>query len=312
MSTPYFTIFIPTYNRANLLPRTFASIERQTFRDFEVVIVDDGSTDNTSELVETWRTRQSFQVTYHFQPNQGRHVAFNKGVELARGQLFVNLDSDDQLMPNALECLLRHWESIPVDARTNFAGVEGLISINGCVRNKHFFPSDVFDSNYLDIRIRLKIGGDKKSALLTEILRHYPYPVFSGERHIRPSLIWKRIAKKYQTRYINEIIQDCEYQPDGLSSNRFSLRMRNPRGYAFYYYEDITLHRSSYDWRQSSRNTIEYIRFSLHANYPLHEQASVLHGRALAMWLLLFPAGVIRWLHDHYRIYLLNKPVNRR
>lgn len=304
MSAPRFTVFIPTYNRAHLLPRALASVERQTLKDFEVVVVDDGSTDGTVELIEAWRARQSFPVTYHFQPNQGRHIAYNTGVQLARGQLFVNLDSDDQLLPEALERLLHHWEAIPVAARASFAGVEGLIAINGSVREEQRFPADVLDSNYVDIRIRRKIGGDKKNAVLTEVLRRYPYPVFPGERHIRPSLIWKRIAHRYRFRYVNDVLQDCEYQADGLSADRFALRLRNPRGFRLYHLEDITLNRPWYDLRQRMRSTLEYIRFSWHAGAGVCRQARDLGLRpgALLMWLALLPAGTLRSLRDRARL----------
>lgn len=311
-TAPTFTVFIPTYNRAHLLPRALASIEAQTLRDFEVVIVDDGSTDATPELVAAWQARVDFPVRYLRQANQGKHVAHNTGVAHAAGRFFVNLDSDDRLLPDALERLLRHWQAIPPEVRGGFAGVEGLIAIEGRVKAKDRFPEDVIDTDYLSIRYRRGVGGDKKNAILTAVLRDYPYPVFAGERHMRPSLIWKRMAHAWRFRYVNEVIQDCEYQPDGLSSNRFGLRLRNPRGFALYHLEDITLHRAWHGWRQRVRSTIEYIRFSLHAGVALAEQAQPLRGAALALWLALLPAGAVRWLYDRYRLRLPAGQVRNR
>lgn len=305
-----FTIFIPTYNRARLLPRALASVTAQTFRDFEVVIVDDGSTDGTAAVVDAWRLTVDFPVTYHRQDNQGKHAAHNAGVALARGSLFVNLDSDDRLMPDALAILLRHWESIPQAERGLFAGAEGLIAINGKVNDKDRFPAPQLDSDYLTMHYRLGVGGDKKNAIRTEVLREFPFPVFAGERHVRPSLVWKRIAHRYRFRYVNEIIQDCEYQADGLSSDRFRLRMRNPQGMALCHLEDITLHREWLDWRQRMRSTIEYVRFSLHAGTPLVAQWRQT-GWSL-LWPPLFVAGAVRWLRDRYRISVLGSSVRNR
>ncbi len=308
--SPTFTIFIPTYNRAHLLPRALASIEAQTCRDFEVVIVDDGSSDGTAALVAEWQAKVDFPVTYQRQPNQGKHAAHNAGVQRARGRLFVNLDSDDRLLPEALETFHRHWQAIPQPDKPGFAGVEGLIAINGRVKDKDRFPAELVDSDYLTIRYRRHVGGDKKNAILTEVLRRYPYPVFEGERHIRPSLILKRIAHAYRFRYVNEVVQDCEYQADGLSSDRFRLRMRNPRGFALYHLEDLTLHRAWHGLRQRVRSTIEYIRFSLHAGVGLREQMRQVGGAPL--WALLLPAGAVRWLHDRYRIRVKDSNVKNR
>ncbi|TCO81616.1 glycosyltransferase involved in cell wall biosynthesis [Plasticicumulans lactativorans] len=294
-----FTIFIPAYNRAHLLPRAFASIEAQTLRDFEVVIVDDGSTDATADVVAAWQARVSFPVRYLHQANQGKHVAHNAAVAAARGEFFVTLDSDDQLLPDALERLRRHWLDIPPEARAGYAGVEGLIAFGGRVPVRDRYPQDVLDTDHLTLRYRLGVTGDKKNALRTAVLRDHPYPVFPGERHLRPSIILKRIAHAYRTRHVNEVIQDCEYQPDGLSSDRNRLRMNNPQGMRRFYAEDLTLHRAWLDRRSRVRISLDYIRAALQAGAGFVAQGRELGWQPL--WLALYPFGALRALHTRLR-----------
>ncbi len=298
---PLFTLFIPTYNRASLLPRALASIEAQTFRDFEVVIVDDGSTDQTRGLIADWRARVDFPVRYHWQPNQGKYAAHNRGVEVARGRFFVLLDSDDRLLPKALERFLFHWETIPADQRQRFAGVEGLIeSLDGQRLLTQPYPESPLDIGFLDLNYRWRIGGDKKRAILTHILRQYPYPVFPGEKNIRDSLTWNRMALKYVFRCVNESFQQVEYQADGLTSNRFAIRMGSPRGFQLCCLEEVTLFRSWLSRRQLRRSMIDYIRYSLHSRVGFRAQARQVQGSPL--WLVLWPAGWLRWLGDRYRL----------
>jgi glycosyltransferase involved in cell wall biosynthesis len=306
-----FTIFIPTYNRASLLPRALTSIEVQSFQDFDVVIVDDGSTDETEAVIAAWKRRVDFPVTYLKQPNQGKHVAHNTGLGLAQGEFFVTLDSDDRLLPDALERLFKHWQSIPETERPSFAGVEGLVeSMDGERILTRPYPHSPLDANYLEVRYGLGIGGDKKGAIRTEVLRHFPYPVFSGERHCRDSLIWKRIAHHYRFRYINEPIQQVEYQSSGLSSNCFKLRMSGVKGFQLFYLDDLTLHWPWLNRRQRSRSTIEYIRFSLHSGIGIWRQAEEIHWAQ--HWLLLLPMGLCRWLVDLYRLRFLGGEVANR
>ena len=301
VDAPTFTVFIPTYNRAHLLPRALASIEAQTFRDFEAVIVDDGSTDGTESLVLDWKARVDFPVVYLKQPNQGKYAAQNAGVAVARGEFFLLLDSDDRLLPDTLARILRHWESIPEAERPRYAGVEGLVvSMDGQRVLTTPYPESPFDIGYLDLYYRLGIGGDKKHMIRTEILRRFPYPPFPGELNIRDSITWNRIAHEYVFRCVNEPVQQVEYQPDGLTSNRFGIRMGSPRGFQLFYREEITLHRPWLNRRQLRRSTIDFIRFSLHCDYGVAEQ-----GRQTgydSLWLALLPAGYWRWLVDLYRL----------
>jgi glycosyltransferase involved in cell wall biosynthesis len=123
---PTFTVFTPSYQRAKTLPRVYESLQSQTFTDFEWLVIDDGSTDNTRALVAGWQQDARFPIRYLFQKNAGKHVAYNRAARLARGELLVTLDSDDSCLPNALERFYFWWQSIPSAQRDGFAGVTPL------------------------------------------------------------------------------------------------------------------------------------------------------------------------------------------
>lgn len=295
-----FTIFIPTFNRAYILPRTLASIERQTLHDFEVLVVDDGSTDNTRALVQAWAQRVPFEVRYHWQQNGGKHVAHNTMLGLARGEFVVLLDSDDVLAPAALERFRYHWEQIPADRRDQFAGVEGLMAyMNGGLCGKPF-PEPVLDSDHIDVRVRRGISGEKRGAIRTEILRRFPYPVFAGERHIRPSLLWDRLAEAgYRFRFFNEVVQLLEHQADGLSANRFRMRMANPCGLRLCMLEEIRLHGPYLSRRARLRLGIKYVRYSLHAGYGFARQYRDIGAKGL--WFASLLPGILNWIAGRAR-----------
>lgn len=296
-----FTIFIPTYNRAHTLGRALESVAQQTFRDFEVLIIDDGSTDDTRALVEEWQTRAEFPIVYHRQENQGKNGAHNTALTLARGFFTVNLDSDDMLVPNALERLNYHWQQIPEAQREQFAGVEGLCAHmdSGAIAGTAF-PQDVFDSDYYQVREKHHVKGDKKCAVRTDVMREFPYPRFPGERHVRPSLLWKRIARKYKFRYVNEVIERIEYQSDGLSSNRFSLRMKNPNGFRYYFLEEINHPWPGKTFSKALDDYTKYVRYSLHSGISYWQQWK--EARLHPLWLLAIPTGTLHWLSDKIRM----------
>lgn len=293
----YFTIFIPTYNRAELLPRAFRSIEKQNFNNIDVLLVDDGSTDNTREVVDQWRCRVDFPVRYFWQENRGKARAYNAALDKLNGKFTVLLDSDDLLAPNALQILKKHWEDIPPDHRSKFAGVEGLCAeINNGKISGDRFPKDVMDSDYLETRMRFKVFGDKKNAIRSEVMRQYPYPTFENERDIRMSIIWNRMARKFRMRYINEVIQLIEYQADGLSSNVRHRQFNSPRSYRLAFMEQLNEDFKYCSVRQLFGFTRRYIRCSLHAGIGLIQQARDIDKKV--MWLLALPSGVMGWLKD--------------
>jgi glycosyltransferase involved in cell wall biosynthesis len=299
--SPTFTIFIPTYNRAYILPKALESIENQTFRDFEVLILDDGSTDNTKEVVQEWSARTGIPVRYYWHENRGTPRTWNRGAQLAHGKLFVYLDSDNRLVPTCLERILHHWNSIPPERRHEFAGVEGMCAYPDGRLEGVRFPTDVLDATHIEMRRKWKVRGDKYGAILTETLRRFPYPEIEGERHVRPSLTMKRIAHAgYKYRYVNDLMQIIDRQADGKTANRFLLRMRHPKGFRLYYQEDLNLHTEYLSFRERVRSASEYVRYSLHAGVGFRQQMRELDSKLT--WLAGLPRGVLRWIADRMRM----------
>ncbi|WBM39093.1 glycosyltransferase family 2 protein [Alcaligenes faecalis] len=212
-----FTVLTPSYNRAHTLERVYRSLCEQTCQDFEWVVVDDGSTDGTRELVEGWQQQASFPIHYAWQENRHKKAAFNHGVALAQGELVVALDSDDTLLVNALYDMAQIWADIPVSERAGYAGITGLcVRPNGKVVGD-MFPQDVFDASSLDMSFRYHVRGEKFGCLSTAVLRKFPFPD-QIEGFVPESLVWRAIARAgYKNRFVNTVFRVYHDSPDSLS-----------------------------------------------------------------------------------------------
>lgn len=229
-----FTVFTPTYNRAATLPRVYESLQLQTFRDFEWLIVDDGSTDNTREIVEKWQAEANFPIRYIYQTNQGKPTATNRGVSDAAGELFLTLDSDDSCLPEALARLRYHWESIPADQRGNFSAVTALCKDqNGRLSGKKF-PQDVMDSDSAEMYLKGNITGEKWGFQRTDVLREFPFPTIPGKKFVPESIVWMALSRKYKTRFVNEVLRIWHIK-DGASDHLSYLNQNVLSGRAFFY-----------------------------------------------------------------------------
>lgn len=229
MKHPFITILTPTYNRASLLPRLFDSLLRQTNKDFEWIVVDDGSTDDTREVVANLKEKcgGAFPMGYVYKANGGKHMAINIGAERARGELLFIADSDDLLTDDALETVANSWHDISDDK--SFAGIAGLdITMDTREVIGSGLPQEHIDCNAIDIRYRHHVTGDMKEVFRTEVLREFPFPEFAGERFCPEQLVWFRIAHRYKLRYVNKPIYIAEYQPDGITAGITRARMKSP------------------------------------------------------------------------------------
>lgn len=230
-----FTVFTPTFNRAYVLKGVFDSLMKQTFKDFEWLIVDDGSHDETKELVEKFISKSWFPIRYLYKKNGGKHTAFNRGVKKAKGELFLSFDSDDTCRSNALERFNYHWENIVKEGgEDSFTGVTSLCSDKKGNIIGDRFPEDVFDCNSIERHFKYKISGEKWGFHQTRILVKFPFKEFKNEKFITENTVWFEISKYYQTRYINEILREYEIGKDSLSNIK-DLFLKNPLGTYYTY-----------------------------------------------------------------------------
>ncbi|MDD7273533.1 MAG: glycosyltransferase family A protein [Prevotella sp.] len=253
-----FTIFTPTYNRAFLLPRLFKSLKQQTFKDFEWLIVDDGSADNTEEVVFAFQKENTtFPIRYIKKENGGKHTAINIGVSLAQGELFFIADSDDILPSVALDIVSSTWNEVKEDS--SFCGVCGLdATFEGKIIGTGL-PTTYIDGSNIEVRLSMGITGDMKEVFLTSVLKDFPFPEIPGERFCPEVLVWNRMGTKYKLRYINEVIYTAEYQEGGITARITKARMQSPIATMMTYAEMLDY---SIPLKVKIRAAINYWRFS--------------------------------------------------
>lgn len=220
------TVFTPTYNRGYLLDKLYRSLLKQTNTDFEWLIIDDGSTDDTKAIVQSFIRDDKIKIRYIFQENGGKHRAINRGLDIAEGELFFIVDSDDTLIPTAIELILEKYKS--VENCPEFAG----ISFNKGYSEEEIV-GETFSSEYVDCtnleRGRNNILGDKSEVYKTKILREIKFPEIEGENFMSEIVLWNEVARQgYKLRWYNEIIYICDYLDDGLTVNRDAVYVNNP------------------------------------------------------------------------------------
>jgi glycosyltransferase involved in cell wall biosynthesis len=278
MTTPKFTVFTPAYNGAHTLVRVYDSLKNQTFRDFEWIVVDDGSIDDTPEVIRKWQHEVDFPIIYQFQANCGKHVAWNRGVQMAHGELFLVIDHDDAFQPESLEVMLKWWEDIPEGERARFTGVVTLCQYEDGNICGQPFPASPLDTNALDLKFKYKMRGETWGFHRTEILKAYPFPEDEGVRYIPENLIWDDIARKYKIRCINVPLRTWYQDTGNPLSNRVSnydprkralhknyfLQFLN-RDFDYFFHDPVTF----------AKWAALYVRYSLH----LHDWAYLNPGR---------------------------------
>ena len=224
------TVFTPTYNRAYILNQCYESLVRQSCKDFIWLIIDDGSTDNTKELVEEWmKNDNKFEIRYHYKKNGGMHTGHNAAYELIDTELNVCIDSDDFMPDNAVELIVNFWREYGSD---KYSGIVALdIYKNGEVigcklpNKKSTTLSGFYDNGG---------QGDKKLIYRTEVINKYPsYPEFKGEKFVPLDYKYLLADQDYELLIMNEAVCVVEYMEDGSSKNMFRQYYKNPRGFSF-------------------------------------------------------------------------------
>lgn len=259
------TVFTPTYNRAYSLPRLFESLKKQSVYDFEWIVINDGSTDNTKMLLSSFVDECSlFPVTVIHSSNQGKYKAINQAMTLAKGRWFFIVDSDDWLPQDAIAKLLEEEKRI-VD--TDKVGVLcGMRYTPAGQRVGGNVCFETLECTLFDFRYRMNVKGDLAEVIRTDILRQFPFPDMSPETFCPENVLFYRIALEYLTHYFPENIYICDYQSDGLSAKIDRLRMQNWRSSLLCYH--IQAH-CPVPFRIKARSWINFWRFYFCADSPV-------------------------------------------
>jgi len=209
------SICTPTFNRSDTLPRVYTSLCRQTNKNFEWLVIDDGSSDNTDNVIlNIEKNNKEFGIKYIKKQNGGKHTAVNMAVKVAKGEIFLILDSDDYLVDEAVNIIMEAFSNLP---KNGYAGCGfNRVFQNGSLVGGTFHKKSI-DITSLE-REKFGIKGDKAEVFFTHVLRKYPFPVFKNEVFLTEAIVWNRIANDgYLIRWINKGIYVCEYRLDGLS-----------------------------------------------------------------------------------------------
>jgi len=286
----YITIFTPTYNREKLLPRLYNSLVEQENNNFIWLVVDDGSNDNTKELITSFIKENKIKIEYIYQSNAGKNQAYNTGILNCRTRWFMCLDSDDYLTCNSINLMLNQIHYI---RGTKYIGV---LSPKGCdsvtTLKQVVFPNlkfgtitDIYKAGFI---------GEINVLLKADIAKLYLFPKIENEKFVTEAYILDQIDAKYEYYINSEIIVIAEYQEDGLTNNILKLYKNNPKSYSAYFNQKMKLSNAIMDKIKAGAQYICYSLFAGKKNF-------VSQSTSIPFVLMAFPLGIYLYLKRLYQ-----------
>lgn len=289
------TIFTPAYNRTHTIGRTYESLCRQTCKDFEWLIIDDGSTDNTRQVVEGWIADNKIPIRYIYQENQGMHGAHNTAYKNIQTELNTCIDSDDWMPDDAVEKIVGFWKQYGSD---QVAGIVGLDATENGVVIGDRFPMGLKETTLREYYEDLKGTGDKKLVYRTSIICSVPeYPLFEGERYVGLVYKYHMIDELMPLLVSNDVYVIVDYQDDGSSRGMWRQYWNNPKGFAFLRKFDM---QRTLSWKRKYMDNIHYISHSIRCRNGKFLQESPMK------WLtcLAIIPGIILYFVNYYKVKL--------
>lgn len=252
------TVFTPTYNRAHTIERTYESLCRQTCKDFEWLIIDDGSSDDTKELVERWMKENIIPIRYIYQENQGMHGAHNTAYKNIHTELNTCIDSDDWMPDDAVEKIVLFWKK---HGSKDVAGFMGLDATEDGKVIGDRFPGGLKKTTLRGYYEELKGTGDKKLVYRTSVICNVPeYPLFEGERYVGLVYKYHMVDELSSLLVSNDVYVIVDYQDDGSSRGMWRQYWNNPQGFAFLRKFDM---QQTHLWTRRIMDNIHYVSHSI-------------------------------------------------
>ena len=285
---PVFSICIPTYNRSGLLAGVFENLAQLTGPAFELVLVNDGSPDDTVAVVERLAREAPFPVRAVHIEHGGLGPALNAAFDNATGEFIIIMDDDDLIRPDCLENALAAWESIPAGERDRYCGVCGLCDFDDGSIVGDRFPEDVLDSDFFTVRMLRNVRGDKKEVVRRSALGDFRFEVIEPERRAIKNMLWFGLARTWRTRFVNRVFMRKGRLPDGITANGRRRKVDSPNLTAKYNLSLLHWYPRAPLWVKL-RAASDYLRYRLHAG-----DSMAVARRQLPAWLALLAAPLAR------------------
>ena len=246
MKSATIAVFTPTFNRAYKLPDLYKSLLRQTNKDFVWLVVDDGSTDDTKQLINSYINETLINIRFVSRENGGKQRAHNTALSNCYEELFFTVDSDDYLVDSAIQQVIDAWT--PLKTKKNIAGMIALCGENDNKPLNTYLPRGLKTTKIYDLYSKYHFAGDATLIYRTSILKQYPYDVADGEKFIAESFVYLQIDEKYDLSTLNSVLMIRKYLPDGYTKSARTVARLNPKGYMKIkkmYMERATTHRDA-------------------------------------------------------------------
>ena len=294
MSDKLLTIFTPTYNREATLPRLYESLCRQTDGHFLWLVIDDGSTDGTKELVTEWEEQEVINIQYTYKENGGLHTGYNKAIELICTELCMCVDSDDWLPEDAVEKVISFWRHMGND---KVAGIMGLDYNPDGSPIGGYFPLGLKYAKIIDLHYKYHHYGDVKFVHRTELLKEVaPIPTFGEEKCFNPYYLFHQIDERYPLLVLNDKLCYVEYQEDGMSQNIIGQYLDSPR--SFSELRKVVMKRKDAPWLIKFRNAIHYVSSQI----MLRNKKWLEESPQKLMTVLAAPLGILLYGYIKYKV----------
>ena len=291
----FLTVFTPTYNRAYTLQRVFDSLIKQSDYDFEWLVVDDGSIDNTKSLIQSFIKNAPFKISYVFQENSGKHIATNRAIQLADGYFFLVLDSDDELAENLTHTLKYSWSCINSTDKSsthillaNCYDYDKRSLIGRQLTSKEYFLPN---QNGLSFVLSNNLDYDICGIVKVEFAQQFLFPEDPKVQFIPEAYIWNDMYNKSKLLLIGTVGKIVHYQNDGFTKNIINSYIKHADGRFIYFSHNINSHQKTmlkYAPKRFLKDIVQLGRMSMNGNIPIISTIRSVQNLPIRFLLILF------------------------